>query len=295
MIVMEFKGEAGGGLACLLRHDAPAGLQKHEADMKIEIPRRQALRAGIAAAAGLTLASSGGPALADIDTTALAPSGATALRDLAARLARAPRRRDFKTVPMILDDPDQWDHEALTAILAYASPYKQVWDNTDIVGPWLNLMRNSVNVQVWAFKHPEFLAVSVTHGTANIALYDQPTWDKYKLGELTGGKLKTNTMIVPKSAQSSNPADYENSAGAFSPEDNSIPALMARGVVFTSCHNAIWEQAAALLKIDVNPDKLSQDALAADLTNHLLPGVVLTPGAVGTLPELERAGFGYAK
>ena len=70
---------------------------------------------------------------------------------------------------------------------------------------------------------------------------------------------------------------------------------MKRGVVFMSCHNAIWEQAAGLIKADVNPDKLSHEALAAELTNHLIPGVVLTPGAVGTLPELQRAGFYFAK
>ncbi len=68
---------------------------------------------------------------------------------------------------------------------------------------------------------------------------------------------------------------------------------MRRGVVFMSCHNAIWEEAAVLLKSGVNPDKLSQEALAAELTNHLIPGVVLTPGAVGTLPELQQAGFHY--
>ena len=70
---------------------------------------------------------------------------------------------------------------------------------------------------------------------------------------------------------------------------------MRRGVVFMACHNAILEQAAGLIKADVNPDKLSHDALAAELTNHLLPDVILTPGAVGTLPELQRAGFFYAK
>jgi hypothetical protein len=70
---------------------------------------------------------------------------------------------------------------------------------------------------------------------------------------------------------------------------------MRRGVAFMACHNAIWEQAAALLKADVNPDKLSHETLAAELTNHLIPGVVLTPGAVGTLPELQLAGFHYAK
>ena len=36
-------------------------------------------------------------------------------------------------------------------------------------------------------------------------------------------------------------------------------------------------------------------ALAAELTNHLIPGIVLTPGAVGTLPELQQSGFHYAK
>ena len=46
---------------------------------------------------------------------------------------------------------------------------------------------------------------------------------------------------------------------------------------------------------DVNPDKLSHEAIAAELTNHLISGVVLTPGMVGTLPELTAAGFSFAK
>jgi hypothetical protein len=88
--------------------------------------------------------------------------------------------------------------------------------------------------------------------------------------------------------------NFENPSGAYSPADNSIPALMRRGVVFLSCHNAIWEQAAALIKAAMNPDKLTHEALTAELTNHLIPGVVLTPGVGGTLPELQQAGFYYA-
>jgi hypothetical protein len=60
-----------------------------------------------------------------------------------------------------------------------------------------------------------------------------------------------------------------------------------------SCHNAIWEQSAVLIERGINPDHLSHETLAADLTNHLIPGVVLTPGAVATLPELQAAGFHY--
>jgi hypothetical protein len=77
-----------------------------------------------------------------------------------------------------------------------------VWDNTVISGPWLNFMRNSMNEQVFSFRHPDFLAVSATHGTAHHALFDQPTWEKYQLAKLAGEKFNTNTLIVAKPAAS---------------------------------------------------------------------------------------------
>ena len=83
--------------------------------------------------------------------------------------------------------------------------------------------------------------------------------------------------------------------GRFPTASNSIPALQRRGVVFLACHNALWETAEKLVAAGSNPDKADVPTLAADLTNHLVPGVVLTPGAVGTLPELQRAEFQYAK
>jgi hypothetical protein len=246
------------------------------------------------ATGAIGLAAAGAkPATAAVKS-ALTPPGATHLDALMKRLAQAPRRRDFRTVPMILIHPEQWDHEALTEVLAYRPAPKQLWDNTEIGSPWLNLMHNSLNSHIWSFKHPDFLTVSVTHGTANLALYDQAMWDKYRLARLAGERFKTNTLIVEQKAATADPANYEAPAGPFSGEDNSIPALMRRGVVFMSCHNAIWEQAAALIRADVNPDKLSHDALAAELTNHLVEGAVLIPGAAGTLPELQQAGFYYA-
>jgi hypothetical protein len=254
----------------------------------------QTLGLGIAASAiGLVVerTASARAALA----SALTPQEAGQLNSLMRRLAKAPRRRDFKSVPMILTNPEQWDHEALSEILAYKPVPKQAWDSTDIGGPWLNMIRNALNAQIWSFKHPDFLAVSVTHGTANLALYDQAMWDKYQLTKLAGDKFKANTLILNQKAESADPAHFEDPAGAFSPADNSIPALMRRGVVFMSCHNAIWEQAAALIKADLNPDKLSHEALAAELSNHLIAGVVLIPGATATMPELQQVGFRYAK
>jgi hypothetical protein len=224
----------------------------------------------------------------------LLPPGAKSLEEFTGRLSRAPRRRDFETVPMILNDPDKWDHAALSEVIAYRGAPKQVWDNTGIASPWLNLMRNSLNAQVWSFKQPDFLVVSATHGTAHLALFGPAMWEKYQFARLTGGKFQSNTLIAEQKGAAADPKDYENPEGAFSPSDNSIPALQRRGVVFLACHNAIWEIAEMLIATGVTPGELAHDALAAELTNHLIAGVVLTPGIAGTLSELQRGGFDYA-
>ena len=83
---------------------------------------------------------------------------------------------------------------------------------------------------------------------------------------------------------------------AFSPpHDNSIIVLQRRGAVFLACHNEVWELTMGLHSKGINPDHLSHEEMAAEFPNHLIPGVVLTPGIVGTLPELQLAGYQYAK
>ena len=222
-------------------------------------------------------------------------TGATGKLDaLIEQLIKAPRRRDFKTVPMMLDTPDLWDSEALDAIIGYPGSVKQVWDNTEIDGPWLNLMRNSVNTQVFSFRNPDFLEVSGTHGSAQLALYDEEMWDKYQLARMAGGDFKTNRLLEPEDACTHNPT-REDADSMFGPAGNNVLALQLRGVVFLACHNAIWEHSATLLEKGINPDKLSHEAVAAELTNHLVSGVILTPGMAGTLPQLQRAGFCYGK
>src|SRR5712675_705856 len=114
--------------------------------MKIITGRRGVLRtfALTLATGAIGLASAAArPAAAAVES-ALTPPGATHLDALKKRLAQAPRRRDFKTVPMILNHPEQWDHEALTEVLSYRAVPKQAWDGIDIGIPWLNMMRNAL-------------------------------------------------------------------------------------------------------------------------------------------------------
>ena len=261
--------------------------------MQCNTARRSALK-GLGAglmAAGLI---AGRSARAAGDATLALPS-AHSLREFTVALEALPRRRDFKTVPMILDKAELWDAAALDAVLGYKGGPKQSWDHTDLGGPWLNVMRNSMNAQVWSFHHPDFLCVSATHGSAHLALYDQATWDKYQLAKIAGGNIASNTFIALPPASAHDAADFQAADGAFSPKDNSIAVLQRRGAVFLACHNAIWELAERLMSAGPNPDHLGTDAIAAELTNHLIPGIVLTPGAVATLVELQRAGFAYTR
>lgn len=259
--------------------------------MTVDIRRRTALVGLGSLALGAAVVATG-PARAAAEEPII-PLGARDLADLMVRLRRAPRRRDFKTVPMILSHPDLWDDEALQDVIGYRATRKQVWDNTNIASPWLNLMRNSINAQIFSFGHADFLAVSATHGTAHLALFDQAMWDKYALATLAGPRFKTNTLIVSKPAPVAF-SDYEDPNSVFGPAGDTIPSLQERGVVFLACHNAIWELTANLIAHGSNPDHASHEAVAAELTNHLIDGVVLTPGIVATIPELQQAGFHYA-
>jgi len=260
--------------------------------------RREAVSLPLAALVGaglIEVASTVAPrADAAPPESTLVPARASKLRALAAGLAAAPRMRTFRTVPMIVADRAQWDSGALDLLLRYDGEPKQVWDNTGLDSPWLNLMRNAVNTQTWCWNHPDFLAISATHGSAHLALYDDYVWQKY-LAAFTGGKYKANSWIKAPPAGHADPANYEDPNGAFSPAANSIAVLQRRGVVFCGCHNEVWELTAALMKKGINPDRLPHPVLAAELTNHLIPGVVLTPGVVGTIPQFQLAGFHYAK
>jgi hypothetical protein len=139
------------GIGCYLRPALPPSAPARGSAMKSVPGRRFALMtmgAGMAAgAAGVAALHDGAVRAAE---PSLLPPEAKSLEELTARLSRAPRRRNFKTVPMILNDPDQWDHAALSEVIAYRAAPKQVWDNTGIASPWLKVMRNSLNAQVWS-------------------------------------------------------------------------------------------------------------------------------------------------
>lgn len=218
------------------------------------------------------------------------PGGALAA--LGKRLAEAPRRRGFATVPFMVDRPELWDHEAASALTGYAGGPRQVWEATEIAAPWLNLIRESVNGQVFAHGHRDFLAIAAVHGNAHLSLFNQRAWDNYGLAANTAGKFAQNDLIVEKPGVSLSD-DRQTLDGFYGPSNNNIVSLQRRGVVFVACHDSVHAIARGLRgKRGAGDDA---DIIAADLTNNLIPDAVLVPSVVAFLAELQSSGFSYAK
>jgi hypothetical protein len=100
----------------------------------------------------------------------LQPASAKNLREFSNRLAELPRRRDYKTVPMIADKPDLWNKAALDLVMNHNGGLRQAWEHTDLNGGWLNGMRKTLNGQLYAVKltnqtscaSPESMATPIT-------------------------------------------------------------------------------------------------------------------------------------
>jgi hypothetical protein len=215
------------------------------------------------------------------------------LRRLARQLASIPRRRKFKALPMILLRPDQWDNEALDAVIAYDGP-RQVFDTTHLAGGWINQIRITLNAQLFSLQQANFLITAAPHGGAALALFNAQAWNKYRLAEQTSGAFKSNSFLTDPEFPASTLNEQENPRGLYSDAGNFVPTLQKRGVVFLGCHNAIWELAGTLIKGGINPDRVSQEEIAADPTNSLAPGVIATPGNEAIIGKLQETGFVYA-
>jgi hypothetical protein len=262
------------------------------------VTRRAVLRTGAAwtLASGVAVKAGAARAAADATTPAdYLPREAKRLRQLYDTLAALPRKRGFSRLPMILTRPGEWDSEPLDTVLAYPGNYKQVFDTTDIGSTWLSQIRNTVNAEVFALGHPNFLAVAAPHGPAGFTLLTNAAWQKYDIAALTNDAFQSNTTLADPPYNRAAVDDPQKHDGLYSDAGgNYIPVLQKRGVVFMACHNALWELAETLIARGINPDGGSAEALVAALTASLIPGVITTPGNEATIGMCQQAGFRYS-
>ena len=94
-------------------------------------------------------------------------------------------------------------------------------------------MRNSLNAQVFAFRHPDFLVMSATHATAHLALLDQAMWDKYQPANIPPcGKFERNTFVIGQKGRLGRRQGRGDPMARSRLTTTRFPALRRRGAVF---------------------------------------------------------------
>jgi len=83
-------------------------------------------------------------------------------------------------------------------------------------------------------------------------------------------------------------------AGFYGPANNNVISLQRRGAVLIACHDSI-HAISRTLQASASLPTASADKIAADLTNNLIPNVILVPSVVSFMVDLQSRGFTYAK
>lgn len=169
--------------------------------------------------------------------------------------------------------------------------HKQLFDAPDPDGG--TLLRHARGyLDVWrdAYGVPERdinVVVTLYGRTMALGLQDA-MWAKYKLGEaLNIIDPATNAPLVRNWFAHPQPGDP---VADGSPE-SSIDALLKRGVVFLLCNNAVQRWSGRLEKQGLG----TAAEIHADLTSHVVPGVVIVPNVLIAMTKAHERGFGYAR
>jgi intracellular sulfur oxidation DsrE/DsrF family protein len=158
-------------------------------------------------------------------------------------------------------------------------------------------INNGLNGFQFAYDLPSdrIQVVVQAYASANLAMYDDSMWAKYRLGEIF--KIQDPTTSLPAARNiwfsSKNPPTAQPPTERSDPyySDNSIEGLQRRGVLFLICHNTIHGQAGQVSSSEQNTEHLSTDAIVADIQAHTIPGALLVPSAVGELVRLQDKGY----
>ncbi len=171
--------------------------------------------------------------------------------------------------------------------------------HTDTIGDGrlLRMPRNCLNGLHFGHGLPldQIQIALALNGKANLINYSDEMWQKYKLGEFaslkdpkTGQPAVRNIFYTKKTQYSSQ--DPSNDDSPY--QDGSIQAQQGRGIAFISCHTAVEEASAALVK--QNNLSVSVEDVAKDLVAHALPGVIVVPALAAAMAILQSVGnYGY--
>jgi intracellular sulfur oxidation DsrE/DsrF family protein len=157
--------------------------------------------------------------------------------------------------------------------------------------------RNGINAAVFSYGVPEdqIQVVVAAYASASAATYDDFIWAKYRLGEAMGVKDPATGQPAARNIwyPSANPRPATRPSARTDPyyADTSMEGLQRRGVLFITCHQSVHALAGAAFAGGRNPDNLTADQITEEIGAHLVPGAIMTPGAVLELVRLQDKGY----
>ena len=193
----------------------------------------------------------------------------------------------------LVERASTFDAAGFSAKLGRPADIRQVWENLSFRPAVLNNVKNSLNGLVYGFGYASdrISIATANHGPSSAYTFNDYVWQKYRIGQFfdlkdqSGAAIATNVFLARKSATnaSANPDDPDGLS-----QDTSIEALQARGVVMLTCHTAVEEIAANILKRGFAPAGMDRADVANDILTHLIPGAVVVPSMVATLAVLQN-------
>jgi intracellular sulfur oxidation DsrE/DsrF family protein len=190
-----------------------------------------------------------------------------------------------------------FDEAAFAAKVGRAATIRQVYENIAYRPGVLDNIKNSLNGLQFGFGiDPSRIAIATAnHGPSSAYTFSDYVWSKYRIGEYfpildQDGKPITRNLNLRRTSAVSGPSDPNLPTSPF--QDTSIQALQQRGVIFMTCHTAVEEIAAGLVKRQFAPAGLAPSAVAADILTHLIDGALVVPSMVATIAIVQQR-YGY--
>ncbi len=213
---------------------------------------------------------------------------------IAAGLAAGPRaatvQAQWRPGPAVRDSYE--------AAISRPAQHYQVVAYNDVSHPGLGEhILNSLNASQFSYDDgPDGLLVAVQlYGTGDVVALNDSMWAKYQLGQKYDVRdpqtkaAATRNVFYPRLTTGGRDLPPSDSQSFW--RDTSVEALMARGVLFLVCHNALVGVAYSAVTDGRNPDNLSVDQVTDDMMANLLPGVFPVPAGVFELQRLQDRGF----
>lgn len=193
--------------------------------------------------------------------------------------------------------PGDWHMEEFDKVVKSKARVKQLFDCEKLDnGDFLSPIKNSINGLQFGFNIPadQIKMVGALRGSANLINFDDSMWEKYQIGEYaktddpkTSKPAVRNPFFPKKEGMSKDPQDMKSIY-----QDYTAQAMMDRGMVFLSCHNATTNAARNIIKKFAL--KVEVEEVVKDLQAHMLPGVISVPAMVSAIAILQVDGkFAY--